>query len=471
VSASPEVVPDFGGRAVLVVGDLMLDRYEHGQTLRVSPEAPVPVLRWSGRTELLGGAANTAANCAALGLGVRLVGVVGDDPEGERLAELARAAGIAFAAVRDPGRPTTLKTRVVATRQQLLRIDRERVGPLEAPVRQALLEALRGCECDFVLVSDYGKGVVDRAVMEAVLALGRPVLVDPKSPDLTLYRGAAVVKPNLAEAARALGCEPAEVERPEHLARLLELVQPGAVLLTRGAGGLLWVAPGEAPQVFPTTAREVFDVTGAGDTIAAVFAAVRATGGSVAMAARLANAAAGRVIQRLGTAVVSRLELAAALRSFGGSEKLLAAARAAELCAELRQAGKKVVFTNGCFDLLHAGHVHLLRAARDQGDFLIVGLNSDASVRRLKGAGRPVTGELDRIAVLAGLQAVDAIVPFEEDTPAALIALLQPDVLVKGADYTAEQVVGAEVVYARGGRVHLVPLMDGRSTSAILARR
>ncbi len=464
---------------VLVVGDLMLDEYLRGAVRRVSPEAPVPVLESSQSDLAPGGAANVASNLAALGCEVRLCGLVGNDPQGDALCALLAERGIgAVGIVRDSERPTTHKLRVVAQGQHMLRIDKEVRTGMGAAAEAALTERIEAeiGEVDAVVLSDYYKGVLGAAVLPRALALanarGLPVAVDPKGSNYARYRGAHILTPNLHELEVASG---KSVEDDACVVRAAKVVlaqtEAHALLVTCGKDGMVLVsADGNATHI-AAEARDVYDVTGAGDTVIAVLVLALLRGYSYVQAARLANTAAGIVVGKLGTSSVSLAELEARVEGMSAKqdkicdrETLLARVQG------LRAAGGRIVFTNGCFDLLHAGHVEYLAAARRLGDMLIVGVNSDASVARNKGPGRPLVDEHGRARVLAGLSSVDQVVIFDEDTPEELISSLRPDVLVKGADYHPEQVVGRALVESYGGRLELVPLSEGWSTSAIVER-
>ena len=464
---------------VLVVGDVILDEYLHGSIERISPEAPVPVVDSSTSRTVLGGAANVAHNLAALGCDVMLAGVVGSDAPGRTLREALADAGIdATCLVEDGARSTTHKVRVVAHGQQVLRLDREVRTPLSTQTQAALLagivRALPGV--DGVILSDYHKGVLAPGMVEAVVQAARaahkPVVVDPKGRGYERYRGVAALTPNLRELELATGMAVDGAEAiAQAAAALQEITDATALLVTAGADGM-WLFERGRPSVhIRTEAREVFDVTGAGDTVVAVFGLGLFAGIALEEAARLANIAAGLVVAKLGTAVVERTEL---FERVGGSEaawerKLLGADAAVAMVERAREAGRTVVFTNGCFDLLHAGHVAYLQRARGCGDLLVVGLNDDASVRALKGAKRPLVPERERAQILSALEAVDAVVLFGEATPELLIRRLRPDVLVKGADYRPEEVAGRDFVESYGGRLELVELVQGRSTSGLIA--
>jgi D-beta-D-heptose 7-phosphate kinase/D-beta-D-heptose 1-phosphate adenosyltransferase len=480
----------FGAARVLVVGDLMLDRYLWGQVQRISPEAPVPVLHLGRETETAGGAANVARNLIGLGLQVALAGVIGDDEHGRRLLRLLEEQGTEVdAVVADGSRPTTTKTRVIGGQQQMLRIDAERLTPLNAALEDrlfALIEPKLGA-ASVLLLSDYAKGVLFgslcQRLIEAARERGVAVLIDPKGRDFGRYLGATLITPNRHELAQAASIDPGDLEQlGAAAARLRADLRLERLIVTLGELGLLVVEP-EAQTRIPAVAREVFDVSGAGDTVIATLAAALAAGLHPIDSAHLANLAAGVVVGKVGTAAVSLAELAHALSDEAALEQAGLEPSSLEhsrKCCDLNElqsrvhawqaSGERVVFTNGCFDLLHAGHVTYLERARRYGHRLVVGLNSDRSVRALKGRDRPLNGEQDRAWVLAALAAVDAVVIFDEDTPLALIEALRPDVLAKGADYRPEQVVGAEQVRGWGGELVLVPLLEERSTSGIIRR-
>ena len=470
---------------LLVVGDLMLDRFVHGTVERISPEGPIPVLSVAREAAMLGGAGNVLRNLAALGIPAQLLALAGDDEDATRLRTLIADEGLDAELVCEAGRATTVKTRYLAGGQHLLRADRETSRPAAAQSRAALLDKADAAfgQVKGLVLSDYGKGVLEPGLLGSLIARARgaglPVVVDPKGPDFQRYRGATVITPNQRELGEALG---RRLESDDELlagARdLLESLDLSALLVTRGAKGMTLIAReiggGLSDRRLPAQAREVYDVSGAGDTVAAVVAAGLAAGLSIADAAALANAAAGVVVGKVGTAVLRRPELVAAWHGrdllTSESGKLSDLADLIETVQRWRRQGFRVGFTNGCFDLLHPGHVALLRQARAACDRLIVALNSDSSVRRLKGSERPVQSEAARASVLASLAPVDRLVIFSEDTPLALIEALKPDLLVKGADYSRDQVVGADVVERAGGEVLLVALEDGHSTSATLAR-
>lgn len=465
---------------ILVVGDLMLDRYMEGSVDRISPEAPVPVLRHTASREMLGGAGNVAANIASLGGKVELVSLIGADPDGGTVRELLKGWGVSGGGlIQSPFRPTSVKTRFIALGQQVLRHDWEDISSADQTEEQALLKAYdaRLAAADIVVLSDYGKGAVSAAIAAAVIrsarAAGKRVLVDPKNTDYRVYTGASAVTPNRKELAEASGMaisDDASVETA--CAKLIATCGLEAVLATRSEDGLSVIRSGHAPVHIPTEAQEVFDVSGAGDTVVAALALGLACGLDWPDAAALANAAAGIVVGKRGTAQVTMDELQSRRRrgSAPANGLVLDRESAARQVEAWRKAGLCVGFTNGCFDLLHPGHLSLLTYARSHCDRLVVGLNDDASVARLKGPDRPVNTQDSRATMLSALRQVDMVCGFPEDTPLALIGALLPDVLVKGADYTVETVVGADLVQAHGGKVLLAPLVDGQSTTNTIAR-
>jgi D-beta-D-heptose 7-phosphate kinase/D-beta-D-heptose 1-phosphate adenosyltransferase len=479
----PAVLDGFSGRRVLVVGDLMLDRYLVGRVARVSPEAPVPVVRLERERTTVGGAGNVAANLAALGLHVTLAGWTGDDADRASLLQALALAGVDTTPVvvaRD--RSTTTKTRVLANRQQLVRVDHEETDPLPDDDRSRFDDHVLGLlegKYDAVVLSDYAKGVLSESLCRALIARAgeteTPVLVDPKSLDFSKYAGASAITPNAAELATAAHVDADDLAAVlGSAAKLREELGLGVVVITRGQHGIT-VVDGSGIHHVEARAREVFDVSGAGDTAVAALAAGVAAGLEWLDAAAVANLAAGIAVAHIGTIAVSRAELLQALAVDAPGRGALEA-KVCDLDTVLakverwRASGATIGFTNGCFDLLHVGHVSYLDWARGHCDHLVVGLNSDSSVRAQKGTGRPVVAERERATVLAGLAAVDAVVLFEEPTPLRLVDAIRPDVLVKGADYREGDVVGAAEVRGWGGTVLLAPLVEGWSTSAVLER-
>ena len=464
------------GGGVLAVGDLMLDRFISGRVERISPEGPIPILTVAREANMPGGVGNVVANIRSLGGKARVVAVVGEDDAGRTLAELLGPAEDA-ALIADPGRHTVVKERFVAGGQQLLRADYENSRPLSLEIENKLVAAVEdGLTGMSVLVlSDYGKGVLSERVAEMVISAAHRrdivVIADPKGKDYTKYRSAHAVTPNLKELGEAAGAPVTGNEAIVAAANaLMERCGIQSVVATRGGDGLSVIVPGGEAFHIRASAREVFDVSGAGDTVVAVLALAVASGMDMIAAAAVANLAAGVVVGKVGTATVTEEELRRAAEGGGAAGKIMPLSALTEQVERWRRRGFKVGFTNGCFDLLHPGHLSLLRQARAASDRLVVGLNSDASVKRLKGADRPVSGEAARAAVLAAVGDVDAVVVFEEDTPRGLIEALRPDVLVKGADYTVEQIVGADIVQSYGGKIVRAVLEPGHSTTAVIAK-
>ena len=475
---------------ILVAGDIMLDVYMATHVGRISPEAPVPVARIQKHWSVPGGAANVARNLVCLGCRVTLAGLRGHDDAGEQLQRLLTAQGIRSRLVFTDDRPTPCKTRVVSQGQQLLRLDNEEQDDLPPAVLEELWTVVEAEleAADVVVLSDYAKGVFRRFSREDSLAariiaacrtLGKPVLIDPKGADWGRYAGADCITPNTRELLEALHTTdeafPALCDGAAQLMRRHDLPR---ILLTRSEKGMALLQRDAPCTEIPTRAREVADVSGAGDTVIAVAAACVAKGMDWPAAARIANMAAGVVVGKAGTSPIELAELRAALLADAGRGKDLSRLNAKIYTLDRldidvrnwRRSGKKIVFTNGCFDLLHMGHIQLIEEAAAQGDKLIVALNSDSSVKRLKGERRPIQPERARAIVMAALEGVDAVILFDEDTPLQLIETLSPDVLVKGGDYSVESVVGAQHVLAQGGRVHLASFMQGFSTTNIVSQ-
>ena len=466
------LVPDFSSAHVLVAGDLMLDRYWHGGASRVSPEAPVPVVLVRGAEERAGGAGNVALNMAALGARVTLMGYCGRDEAADSLISLLEGAGIRCEISRIDQLPTITKLRVISRQQQLIRLDFEEQFSAVDPA--PLIEAFKArlTEADVIVLSDYGKGTL-RPVSEMIglsRAAGKPVLVDPKGGDFGKYRHADMITPNLSEFEAVAGACASEAVLEERGLGLMESLDVAALLITRGEQGMTLLRRDESPLHLPARAKEVFDVTGAGDTVISVLAACLAAGRPIHEATAFANLAAGIVVGKLGTASVSIEELDYALhgprahqRGVIGLDELMAALRSA------RKEGEKIVLTNGCFDILHPGHVHYLQQARALGDRLIVLVNSDASVQRLKGPRRPINSLDHRMTMLAALECVDWVLAFDEDTPREMICRILPDVLVKGGDYrNVAEIAGHDCVLAHGGTVKLLGFVEGYSTSQMI---
>lgn len=467
-------------KKIICVGDTMLDRFVYGSVDRISPEAPVPVFRQTRVTEMPGGAGNVARNVAALDAEAVLIGVVGDDDEARRLVRaIGDMDGVTGDLIAERGRPTTLKTRYVATSQQMLRVDSEETSAIDRATEQAVIDSLtyEAKSADAILFSDYAKGVATPGILDVVTRVAAefdlPVIVDPKGRDFNKYGPVALIKPNAAELAAA-------TELPsgsdQETAAALNAAKQGsmakAIVATRAAKGMSYVDENGRIVHVQGEAREVYDVSGAGDTSLAALGIGLAVGGTLEQAVALAIRASGIAVGKAGTAAVTAAELNESLKlgmaRVGSGHTPLTALQAR--IDVWRDAGLTIGFTNGCFDILHPGHLKVLEEARERCGRLIVGLNSDASVRRLKGASRPVNSETSRARVLSALSVVDDVIVFEEDTPANLIDAIKPDLLVKGGDYALEDIVGARSVLQRGGAVHIVPLVQGESTTSAIER-
>ncbi len=464
-------LPDFRGIRFLVVGDVMLDCYLYGDVERVSPEAPVPVVHVTGQDECPGGAANVALNLSALGGEVSLLGAVGADDEARRLMELLGESRVQCPWVVSAALQTTLKTRVLSSSQQLLRIDREQ------HLNECYLEELKEQFvallplCDAVVFSDYAKGVLGKVAEWVALAKKRrlPVFVDPKGQDFSRYAGVDVLTPNLGEFNAVVGASGSEAEFLAKGEKLLQELKLGALLVTRGSQGMtLFSAAGV--ECFPAEAQEVYDVTGAGDTVVSVLAATRVAGCSLSAATKFANRAAAAAVRKIGVSVVRRRDLLDGGGDGFGFSAVLSGAQLPGVLRASRALGERLVMTNGCFDLLHVGHVEYLQQAAALGDRLLVAINDDASVAGLKGSSRPLVSLESRMQVVAGLASVDWVVPFSELTPERLISEVMPDVLVKGGDYRADEVLGAKQVQENGGEVKIIPYVKGFSTSEMLEK-
>ncbi|HSI37943.1 MAG TPA: bifunctional D-glycero-beta-D-manno-heptose-7-phosphate kinase/D-glycero-beta-D-manno-heptose 1-phosphate adenylyltransferase HldE [Methylotenera sp.] len=478
-----ETVRRFTGskKLVLVIGDLMLDRYLMGNVNRISPEAPVPVVLLNHSEQRAGGAANVAANLSGLGVNTQVIGCIGDDDSGYALKRIITDAGIQIDNVMASTlRPTVSKTRVMSGNQQIVRIDDESSAAFTDDETKQLLSHVTRALSDkpaMVILSDYAKGVLSDATCKAIIKqckqLGIPVIADPKGRDYSKYLGATALTPNKKETAEACGVAPHETEALLLAAQQLKnKLALDFLAVTRGEEGISFIDANHTEHI-PATAKKVFDVSGAGDTVIATLAAGLVHGLNPHDALQLANIAAGIVVGKVGTVPVTQSELLKALVSEDGqsqADKICDQHQLLELVNHWKASKQKIVFTNGCFDLLHAGHVTYLEAARKTGDKLILGLNTDRSVSALKGPTRPVIHEQDRARVLAALASVDAVILFDEDTPLSLIDAIRPDVIVKGDDYTEEQVVGGKEVKSWGGSVKLIPLVQGRSTSNIIKK-
>lgn len=464
-------LPDFSKANILVVGDLMLDRYWTGQTGRISPEAPVPVVKIEGSEDRPGGAANVAFNAAALGANIRLLGLTGADESSDLLAQKLSALGVQCDFIKLPDYDTITKLRVVSRNQQLIRLDFER--SFAAADTSLLLKKFADhiANVDLVVLSDYNKGTLHDAAkfIELAKTYKVPVIVDPKGSDFSKYAGATLLTPNMSEFQAIVGECDDELTIVNKAQQLAEKLSLEALLVTRSEHGMTLLQSGEQEIHFPAKAKEVYDVTGAGDTVISTLAASVAAGAPWSQATALANAAASVVVGKLGTSTVSASELAHAVSGENsGGRGVMSEQQLAIAIDVAKQHGQKVVMTNGCFDILHAGHVSYLSNASELGDKLIVAVNNDDSVTRLKGIGRPINHLDRRMAVLAGLASVDWVVEFSEDTPERIISQLLPDVLVKGGDYKVEDIAGGKQVIENGGDVKVLNFEDGVSTTGMI---
>jgi D-beta-D-heptose 7-phosphate kinase / D-beta-D-heptose 1-phosphate adenosyltransferase len=475
------LIEGLGEARVLCVGDIMLDRFIYGDVSRISPEAPVPVCRVVSETAMLGGAGNVARNVASIGASVDFVSVIGTDKAAEEIQSLISGDDrIVAKFIKAPERQTTIKERFVAGPQQLLRVDREETEEVGSEISHQLVEHVSALlpDAGAMVISDYGKGLLSPSAIIELIGAARdancPVIIDPKGDDYRRYSGATLITPNrreLCEASRKdIFDDDSAAAAAKFIANEYDIEN---VLVTRSAEGMTLVSR-DGTEHLPAEAREVFDVSGAGDTVVATLAVSLAAGSSLLDAARLANVAAGIVVGKTGTAITDVSEIAATLRrqesQISGELKVMSLETAVEQVAAWRAKGERVGFTNGCFDLIHPGHVAILAKSRAACDRLVVGLNADESVKRLKGETRPVQNEASRAAVMASLASVDLVVLFAEDTPVKLIEALRPDVLAKGADYTIDEVVGGEFVQSYGGEILLVDLEEGHSTTGTIER-
>ncbi|ASU23027.1 bifunctional heptose 7-phosphate kinase/heptose 1-phosphate adenyltransferase [Vibrio qinghaiensis] len=465
------ILPDYNDAGVLIIGDVMLDRYWYGPTGRISPEAPVPVVKVENSEERPGGAANVAMNIASLGGHAHIVGLTGVDEPAKVLTETLTALKVSCDFVALPNYPTITKLRVLSRGQQLIRLDFE--DKFENTDPELILSRMELAlpKVKAVILSDYAKGALEHVqqLIQKARAANVPVFIDPKGADFERYRGATLLTPNMSEFEQVVGKVKTEQELVEKGSALIEQFDLGALLVTRSEHGMTLLQRNQKPFHLPTLAKEVYDVTGAGDTVISVLAASVAAGKPLDEACALANAAAGVVVGKLGTSTVSTIELAEAVHGSKDTDYGVISEQALIDAVKVAQAqGEKVVMTNGCFDILHAGHVSYLNHAAKLGDRLIVAVNTDESVKRLKGPGRPVNTTDRRMAVLAALGAVDWVVPFSEDTPQRLIAAVLPNLLVKGGDYKPEDIAGGEEVIAAGGEVKVLNFEDGCSTTEII---
>ncbi|WP_445776442.1 bifunctional D-glycero-beta-D-manno-heptose-7-phosphate kinase/D-glycero-beta-D-manno-heptose 1-phosphate adenylyltransferase HldE [Shewanella sp.] len=465
-------LPAFENARILVIGDVMLDRYWVGPTGRISPEAPVPVVKINQIEDRPGGAANVALNIAALGGQVHLAGLVGQDETAQALTQAVKVFGVEPQWLSVADKPTITKLRVLSRNQQLIRLDFEE--SFDKASSQALFaqsEAMLD-KVDVLVLSDYAKGAINepKDVIAKARAKGVTVLVDPKGHDFSRYHGASLITPNMSEFEAVVGSVTSESDLIEKAQALIKQHDFNAILVTRSEKGMTLVSKDQPELHIPTVAREVYDVTGAGDTVISALATSIAAGANLAQACAIANTAAGVVVGKLGTSTVSRIELIQALALNHGESGfgVMTEDQLAYAMEQARLRGERIVMTNGCFDILHAGHVSYLQQAKALGDRLIVAVNSDESVTRLKGPGRPVNPVDRRMAVLAGLASVDWVVPFTEDTPQRIIARLLPDALVKGGDYKVEDIAGGAEVIAAGGKVEVLGFEEGVSTTAII---
>jgi D-beta-D-heptose 7-phosphate kinase/D-beta-D-heptose 1-phosphate adenosyltransferase len=470
---------EWSDKHLLVVGDVMLDKYIWGDVGRISPEAPVPVVHATHKSHQPGGAANVAMNLVRLGAKTRVIGFTGGDEDEKLLLESLRANGIDPVCVVSDGFPTTAKLRILGGQQQMLRLDTERVGSRPKHDQDRLIEAVGSelAHCDAVVLSDYAKGVLSPEVCQAVISGARkldiPVLVDPKSADFSRYRGASTICPNLSELSRAANVDARDLNALLDAAeRMVSLFDVEFLTATLSEKGIALIRPGNR-FLAPAAARQVFDVSGAGDTVIAVLAMSLSSGLKPEIGVQLANFAAGVVVGKVGTVPIEKHELLAALNpeiTLHAEDKVVSRDELLGRVATWRKNQERVVFTNGCFDLLHVGHISVIEQARRLGDRLIIAINSDASVSRLKGPSRPIVGEYERARVLAALGAVDAVVIFDQPTPLEIIVETRPDVIVKGGDYDRDTVVGAREVESWGGQVRIVPTVEGFSTTRLIEK-
>jgi D-beta-D-heptose 7-phosphate kinase/D-beta-D-heptose 1-phosphate adenosyltransferase len=474
-----EIEHQWCAKRLLVVGDVMLDKYIWGDVRRISPEAPVPVVHATHKSHQPGGAANVAMNLVRLGAITQVIGYTGGDEDEKLLLDCLRSNGIVSRCIVSEDFPTVTKLRILGGRQQMLRLDSERLGVRPRRDQDRLIEAVLAelPGCDAVVLSDYAKGVLTPEVCQTVITEARrleiPILVDPKSADFFLYRGATTICPNLGELSRAANLETRDINALLDAAeKMVAMLDMEFLTVTLSEKGIALVRPGSR-FLSPAVARQVFDVSGAGDSVIAVLALSLASGLKPEVGVQLANLAAGEVVGKVGTVPIEKHELLAALSpqmALHAEDKVMTRDELAMRVALWRRNGERVVFTNGCFDLLHVGHIALIEHARRFGDRLIIAINSDASVSSLKGPSRPIVAESERARVLAALGAVDAIVIFGEPTPLEVILATRPDVIVKGGDYTPETVVGGREVESWGGQVRIVPTVEGFSTTRLIEK-
>ncbi|HUX79765.1 MAG TPA: D-glycero-beta-D-manno-heptose-7-phosphate kinase [Alphaproteobacteria bacterium] len=475
------LINSFASTRILCVGDVMLDQFIRGTVSRISPEAPVPVLHINDEASMLGGAGNVVRNLEALGSYITFISVVGKDWGGAHIQELLNTfSNVDAHLVLDETRKTTRKTRFIAANQQVLRTDWEETFALKVDIEVELFNLYKKhlSSHDLIILSDYAKGIFSTQFLQNLIQearfQGKPVLIDPKGNDYSRYKGATILTPNRQELSLATHTS---IRTQEELVAISQKIvkecELDAMIVTRGSEGMTLIDTSGTIEHLQTQALEVFDVSGAGDTVMATLAVCLAAGASLSKAMHMANAAAGLVVAKIGTAVVHQEELLAALHAqevHTHEKKIVSRETAVDQIQKWKRHGNRIVFTNGCFDLLHPGHIFLLNEAKKAGDRLIVGLNTDSSIQRLKGLNRPIQKEADRAFVLSSLQCIDLVILFGEDTPLELIHALKPDVLVKGSDYTIDQVVGAPFVQSYGGRVHLVDLIEAQSTTRMVSK-
>ncbi len=470
----------YAGATVLVVGDVMLDRFVYGSVDRISPEAPIPVFLVTREKEMLGGAGNVVANIVSLGASAKFVSVIGNDPSGATLSRLLSELNIGNGMEVSDSRSTILKTRFIGAGQQMLRVDREKTDNLSTALEDRVIDRIKQeiTGCGAVILSDYGKGMLTDRVITETIAIARshniPVIVDPKGRDFTRYKGATVITPNRKELETATGMKAeTDAEVITAAGKIVTSAAVDAVLATRSKDGMSLVRQNDTALHIPVVAREIFDVSGAGDTVIATFAAGLAAGVSMEQSAHLSNFAAAIAVGKPGTATVRPDELQKSIedsdigtKNHGApSAKIVTLSAAADQAERWRARGYKVGFTNGTFDLLHPGHISSIRQAKSACDYLVVGMNSDASVKRYKGPTRPVQDETSRATILAALEMVDLVIIFEEDTPVEILRQVKPDFLIKGGQYKLEEVVGYDIVQAYGGQIIRADMVDGQSTT------
>jgi D-beta-D-heptose 7-phosphate kinase/D-beta-D-heptose 1-phosphate adenosyltransferase len=476
------VIRNFGQQRIIVIGDIMLDRFITGTVSRISPEAPVPVLKAKGERISIGGAGNVAINLIGLGASVKIFGILGNDDNGKKLSELLEQTEIdSNDLVIDPERITTTKTRIISRNQQIVRIDQEQNNPISETTRKRIVRSFANSvnkfKPDGIIISDYAKGMITSELCEEIIRHPRVkkifIAVDPKGRDFTKYKGATAITPNQTEAQEVCGFNIVdEATLEKSMKKLTKITGIDTIIITRGNEGISYSARGENTKTVHSNAREIFDVTGAGDTVVSVLTLSYLSSKSWEDSVRIANAAAGIVVGRVGTVSVTQRDI---LNAFDNNknpnlQKIVSRKSLFELLPQLKKEKKKITFTNGCFDLFHKGHLHLLNEAKNFGDILIVGVNDDDSVKRIKGEERPYIPAVDRARMIAELECVNFVVVFPEDTPLELIKMIKPDILTKGSDYKHENVIGSEFVESYGGKVKFIEQLKGISTSTLLSK-